>query len=201
MWLTIAGLIALFVVVTYFANAHQAVLQSFVENSPAAGVFIYLVLGMFDAVIAPGSTLPLVPVAGKLWGALGGGLLTIGGWVWGSTVAFWLARRFGEPVVKHLASEKKIETVKTYIPENLFWGVVLIRLVLPLDVTSYALGLFTTIGYGEYIAATIVGVAPGAFLLASLGSLPAAYEVLIYAASVVLFIWFIQRTGYLIKKQ
>ncbi len=199
LWLTLLGLAAVFAVVTYFANAHQDILRSFVQNSPVVGVFIYLVLGMFDAVIAPGSTLPLVPLAGKLWGPWWGALLTIGGWTWGSTVAFFLADKFGQPVVRHLVSQKKLLAVKGYIPHNLFWGVVMVRLVLPLDVTSYAIGLFTNMRYADYIGATVIGVAPGAFLLSSLGTLPSGYEVLVYAAGIAVFAWFVRATGRLIN--
>lgn len=198
-WITIIILVSIFIVVTYFADVHQGVLRTYVENQPIIGAFVYIMLGMFDAVIAPGSTLALVPVAGKLWGPLLGALLTLIGWTWGSFVAFFLADKFGQPLVNRIVSEKKLQAVKHFIPKNLFWGVVMARLVMPLDVISYALGLFTNMGYREYIGATVLGVAPGAFLLSFLGTLPAIYEIMIYAVGVAVFIWFVRATGRLVN--
>lgn len=194
-WLSVVGLVIIFAVVTYFADIHQSVLRDFVEGQPVAGAFIYIVLDMFDAVIAPGSTLALVPVAGRLWGPWIGATLTVIGWTWGSWVAFFLADTFGQPLVRRLISNEKLETVRHYIPKNLFTGVILTRLVLPLDAISYALGLFTKMDYGSYIIATALGVAPSAFLLAFLGTFPAFYEVIIYSAGVAVFVWFVRATG------
>jgi uncharacterized membrane protein YdjX (TVP38/TMEM64 family) len=48
---------------------------------------------------------------------------------------------------------------------------------MPMDVISYALGLFTRVTWQKYIAATLLGLAPPAFLLTYIGRLPHAYEV------------------------
>ncbi len=39
--------------------------------------------------------------------------------------------------------------MERYIPEDLFWSIVLPRLVLPMDVMSYVLGLLTDIGHTQ----------------------------------------------------
>jgi uncharacterized membrane protein YdjX (TVP38/TMEM64 family) len=61
-----------------------------------------------------------------------------------------------------------------------FWSIVLVRLVLPMDVISYVLGLFTDIEWPKYVAATAIGLTPSAFLLAYLGKLPNAYEIIAF---------------------
>jgi uncharacterized membrane protein YdjX (TVP38/TMEM64 family) len=49
-----------------------------------------------------------------------------------------------------------------------------------MDVISYLLGLFTEIGWPRYVLATALGLIPSAFLLAYLGKLPHAYEIIAF---------------------
>ena len=58
----------------------------------------------------------------------------------------------------------------------------LVRLVLPMDVISYVLGLFTDIGWPTYVAATALGLTPSAFVLAYFGKLSHAYELIALGA-------------------
>jgi uncharacterized membrane protein YdjX (TVP38/TMEM64 family) len=129
-------------------------------------------------VLAPGATLPLIPVAVRAWGRVPAGLVTTAGWTTGSLVAFLIARRWGYPLVRKLTSLDRVRAMRRYIPDNLFWSVVLVRLVFPMDVVSYVVGLFSDIGWGHYVAATALGLTPSAFLLAYLGKLPNAYEII-----------------------
>jgi uncharacterized membrane protein YdjX (TVP38/TMEM64 family) len=75
-----------------------------------------------------------------------------------------------------------------YIPDDLFWSIVLLRLVMPMDVMSYVLGLLTDISWSRYMLATAMGLTPSAFVLAYLGKLPHAYEIIMFGvgAAVVL---------------
>ena len=100
------------------------------------------------------------------------------GWTLGSLVAFFIARHWGVPIVKKLTSMDRLRQMKRYIPEDVFWTITLLRLVMPMDLLSYLLGLFTDISWGKYTAATAMGVTPAAFLLAYLGKLPHAYEII-----------------------
>ena len=79
-----------------------------------------------------------------------------------------------------------MKRLRPYVPKNPFWSVVLLRLVVPMDVISYVLGLFTDIGWLKYAAATAIGLTPSAFLLAYLGKLPNAYEISAVGAGVIL---------------
>src|SRR5436309_2932141 len=83
-------------------------------------------------------------------------------------------------VVRKLTSWQRVQRMKRYIPEDLFWSIVLVRLVLPMDVISYVLGLFTDIGWLKYAAATAIGLTPSAFVLAYVGKLPNAYEIITF---------------------
>ena len=48
-----------------FVRAHNTELTRFVDRRPLVGGSIYLLLDVIDAVLAPGVTLPLIPVAAR----------------------------------------------------------------------------------------------------------------------------------------
>ena len=176
MWLAIVGgiLIGALVVV----RMHSDGITRFINHHPFWGVFLYLILNVLDAVIAPGATLPLIPVAARAWGRVPAALVTTAGWTLGSLIAFLIARRWGYPIVKKLTSRERIRQMGKYIPDDLFWSIVLLRLVMPMDVMSYVLGLLTDISWSRYMLATAMGLTPSAFVLAYLGKLPNAYEII-----------------------
>jgi uncharacterized membrane protein YdjX (TVP38/TMEM64 family) len=178
LWLGLLGGVLLAAVL--LVRRHADAIGSFIDLHPAWGLFLYLLLNILDAVLAPGATLPLIPVAARVWGRVLAGLATTAGWTAGSLIAFLIARRWGSPIVKKITSMQRVRGMKKYIPEDLFWSIVLVRLVLPMDIISYVLGLFTDIGWSKYAIATAMGLTPSAFLLAYLGKLPNAYGIIAF---------------------
>jgi uncharacterized membrane protein YdjX (TVP38/TMEM64 family) len=177
-WISLGTVAAMLVAAVWFVHQYGAQIRSFIDQHPVSGVVLYLVLNIIDAIAAPGATLPLIPVAAHTWGHVGAALLTIAGWTAGSLIAFVIARRWGAPVVRKLTSIERVKQLRRYIPDNLFGSVVVLRMVLPMDVISYVLGLFTNMSWSSYVAATALGVTPSAFLLAYLGKTPHAYTIL-----------------------
>jgi uncharacterized membrane protein YdjX (TVP38/TMEM64 family) len=119
-------------------------------------------------------------VAVHAWGRVIAALVTTVGWAAGSLIAFSIARRWGYPIVRKLTSIERLRGMKKYIPEDLFWSIALMRLVLPMDLISYAVGLFTDISWSKHTAATALGLLPSAMLLAWLGQLPHAFELIAF---------------------
>ena len=177
-YLSLAGIAAVLIAAVWLVRAHAPHISNFIDQHPVQGVFLYVLLNIVDAVVAPGATLPLIPVAVHVWGHLPAALVTTAGWTAGSLVAFLIARRWGTPIVRRLTSIERLKRVKPYIPKNLFWSVVAVRMVLPMDVISYALGLFTDMSWPTYVAATALGLTPSAFVLAYLGKKTHAYELI-----------------------
>src|SRR6266480_560334 len=105
-WLAIVG--ALLITAILVVRAHADAIKGFIDQNPFSGVFLYLVLNILDAVIAPGVTLALVPVAVHAWGRVIAALITTAGWTTGSLIAFLIARRWGYPVVKRLTSMERL---------------------------------------------------------------------------------------------
>ena len=90
-----------------------------------------------------------------------------------------------------LSQSDRVNEVKKYIPEDLFWSIVLLRLVMPMDVMSYVLGLFTDISWPKYALATALGLTPSAFVLAYVGKLPNAYEVIMFGVGVAVAVGYV----------
>ena len=177
-YLSLAVVGAVLISAVLLVRTHSSSITTFIQRNPVEGVCLFLALNILDAVLAPGATLPLIPVAAHAWGHVWAALVTTAGWTTGSVVAFLIARRWGSPLVKKLTSMDRLRRMKRYIPEDVFWTIAILRLVMPMDLMSYLLGLFTDISWGKYTAATALGVTPAAFLLAYLGKLPHAYEII-----------------------
>ena len=57
-----------------------------------------------------------------------------------------------------------------------FFTVVLLRLVFPVELPSYLLGLTRSIGFGSYALASLIGMSPFAFVILAMGGAIAAGE-------------------------
>jgi uncharacterized membrane protein YdjX (TVP38/TMEM64 family) len=181
------------VLVAYYSRRYQDMLKSYIEQHPIWGIILYVLIGIIDAIAGPGLSIPLIPIAGHVWGTLGGALLTIAGWAGGSILAFMLVRHYGPLIIERFSSADKINRIKKYIParRHLFWGIVLLRLVLPMDVFSFALGILTDVDLKTYATATLIGVAPSAILLSFLGTLPPVFEITGFIIGGAVFVWFL----------
>lgn len=160
--LAVAGL---FIGAAYFAKRYGYVLQEMAILKGFIGIFFYVMIAIVAVVVAPVSTFPLLPLAVSMWGSFFAALFSIIGWSTGAAIAFGLARRFGRPFIAKIVSLEKIQRIEKLIPErNIFVSIILLRMALPVDVLSYALGLFSSVPFRLYVLATIIGVSPFAFI-------------------------------------
>jgi uncharacterized membrane protein YdjX (TVP38/TMEM64 family) len=175
--LLVAIIGGLFLAASYLTVQYADSFKGLIALQGRAGMFFYVLLSATAVVVAPISTLPLVPVASVLWGSFIAALLTIAGWTAGSFIAFVLSQRYGRPLVARAISMERIDRLSSLIPErNLFWSVVFLRIVLPVEVVSYAVGLFTKMHLGSYVGATVLGITPFAFGFAYAVKLPMKYQ-------------------------
>jgi uncharacterized membrane protein YdjX (TVP38/TMEM64 family) len=189
-----ALVVGIIVAALWLAHNHDEALREFIERRPVPGVIVYILLNIIDAVIAPGATLPLIPIAAHAWGRVGAALITMVGWTAGSLIAFYIARRWGAPVVKKLTSWERVKRLKHYVPKNPFWSVVVLRLMMPMDVMSYVLGLFSQMHWTRYALATAMGLTPSAFILTWIGKTPRAYEIIMLGIGAVAVGWIVYTT-------
>jgi len=199
--LAVGFIIALFILSSYIANLYIDELKDFAFSNYKTGVLVYIFIFTLSIVIAPISSLPLIPLASNVWGWQLAAIYSVVGWTIGDIIAFLLSRKYGKPLIKKLISLKEVERAEKFIPEHhIFISVVLLRMTLPSDGLSYALGLFSNIKFKTYVLATIIGSLPFAFVFAYLGTLSVKWQILGLTVSFIL-VGIIMYTGYRIKKK
>ena len=190
--------IGLFATSTFLSQRFEAELIAFATSGGVIGMFTYVIVTAGAIVVAPVSSLPLMPLAVGMWGWFVTGVLSIIGWTLGSQIAFALARKYGKTLVQRLMSLERLNKFeKKLSTNNIFWTVILLRMIMPVDVLSYALGLFSNISGTLFFLSTVIGVTPFAFIFSYLGSLPPGFQ-LITLIEIVIFILI---AHYFLKKE
>lgn len=133
--------------------------------APLASIFLMIV----QAVAAPVPAIFVAFANGLAFGVFWGGLLTVTGQTIAAAICFAIARALGRGPVESLAGKFGMEAADRWFTRWGARGIFLTRLIpgISFDVVSYGAGL-TGIGFGPFIAATAIGVAPQAFLYAYL---------------------------------
>jgi len=186
----------LFILASYLVQTNMEFFEELIGDS-IWGMLIYVLLAISAIVIAPIATLPLMPVASNLWGIPTTVFLAVTGWSIGSFIAFVLARKYGVDIVKRFISLENINKIERKIPEkHVFFSVVFLRMVIPPDILSYALGLFSKIKLRTYTIATVIGLIPFAFVFAYLGTVPFYYQITALLVAILVLL-----IGYWIKKR
>ena len=139
--------------------------KEWVENRLAGnGVLVgltYTALLIVTTVLAPLAGLPFAPVAALEIGPALTTLLSVIGWTIGAVIAFLIARHIGRPMLIRLVDMQKVEKYESYIPKrHVFLWLVFLRVIIPVDVLSYAIGLASTIQLPLYTLSTALGVIP-----------------------------------------
>lgn len=167
-----------FVVTAYVSQVYNVELQNMVSNAGIFAPLVYILLNILSIVIAPLSSGFLVPVAANGFGPLQTAAYSILSWLAGSIIAFYIARRYGYGEVKELKICKRIRRMEEDMSEwQMYSFIILLRMALPADVLSYALGLFSTISYRVFIWTTLIGITPFALLFSYASVSSVVYQV------------------------
>lgn len=184
------GFIAVFVLSSYFSVKYSSELKGIISLNGYWGMLAYLALEISSIVVLPLTTLPLLPVAVVLWGSFIAGVLSVIGWMIGSFLAFKIARKYGKPLVSRLIKIEHIERLEKIIPpDHIFWVIVMLRMSLPVDILSYALGLLSNISIKTYMLVTFIGIVPFAFIFSYSVNLPAWYQIITMGFSLGIVFW------------
>jgi len=196
--LEILFIIALFLLLSYLVQTNLEFFQKLMGNN-IYGMIVYVLIAITAIVVAPVTSLPLISVASNLWGVNITTFLSVVGWSIGSIIAFILARNYGVDTIKKLISLGAIHKFEKKIPEeNIFWGIVFLRMITPPDVLSYALSLFSKMKLSHYIVATVIGLIPFAFVWAYIGLIPFQYQIIILLTAGIIFL--VGYLGYFLKR-
>lgn len=186
--LALVALAAAFVMVSYLAHVFKAQLADIVQAGGVIGILGFVALtAIFVVFVIPLDIVFLIPIGVVVWGPVPTAFMSITGWTLGAAVAFSIARVFGGGVVGRLIGLSRVQAIERRIPKrNLFGAVVVLRMLVSVDILSYALGLFSTMPWKQYVFATLLGVTPFGFYFAFAGTLPLWYQVAAIGIAVVL---------------
>jgi len=141
----------------------------------------YKILAPFIFIIVRSTSVIIPPIPGIIYDLAG--ILIFGkilgfiyaeiGVMLGAMVAFWIARRFREPVLKRITFLQKVHEWESAVSEKKkFWTLVAIRLpTSPIfDYISYAAGL-TKISTSKFFFSSLLGNTPIMFLIYYFGGI------------------------------
>jgi uncharacterized membrane protein YdjX (TVP38/TMEM64 family) len=171
----------LFIISAYLSTTYVEVIKAYIDTHEMWAKVVYIASAYLATVIAPISATPLIPIASMAWGPLHAALYSIIGWTSGSMTAFWLARKYGFKRIRKIVKLNNIQKYAERFPKkNVFWTVVLLRLVMPVDILSYAVGLFSTMTLHHFTLATLLGITPFAFLFSYAVEFPLWAQMLVF---------------------
>lgn len=141
-----------------------------VDGTSLSSYFYFVLLLVAATVFMPVTVMPLIPLAAITLGPFVTGILSIIGWTLGGVIAFLIAQYLGRPFVQRFVALNKIDAMVNQFPQSMrFSVIVLLRLTLPVDVISYAVGLTRSVTLVEYTLATVIGVTWFSFSFAYMG--------------------------------
>lgn len=168
--------------VSFFWDAPVAFFERLIGENVFIGALVFVAVLFAATVIAPLTTLPLVPLMAPVLGPFLTALLSIIGWTLGAIVAFLIARHAGRPILSKFISLATLGKYEEYIPPHArFVTIFVLRMLVPVDVLSYALGLFSNVPLMEYTLATLFGVSWFAFAFSYLGDAAFEHNYLLFA--------------------
>lgn len=175
------AIVAIFILSSFISQEYSEALRENISQYGFFGILVYFIAVVLAVVVAPLTSIPLIPIIVSSWGVLTTVIVSIIGWTIGSMIAFWVARKFGVPVVEKMISitDNKKFFYKNISEEKMFWYLIFLRIIIPVDILSYMLGLFTNISWKLFIITTFIGVIPVIYVLAVFGSFPIKYQVII----------------------
>jgi len=139
-------------------------LESWIADHAALGAGIYVGFVAASVVLLPFSSLPLLPLATQSYGVFWTAVLSALGWWLGCLIAFRIAR-FGRPYLEKVTPLHAVDRLEERIPHDVgFGGIVVLRILFPVDIVSYALGLLKALSFRTYALASLVGILPFAFV-------------------------------------
>lgn len=176
----VAILITVFVVGALLTARFETLIETQLDFG-VWGMLVYVLVTLLATVVAPLSTVPLIPLVTTIWGPLVTSLLNVFSWGVGSLIAFLIARRYGKPIVRKFVDMEAIAKYEKALGEGyLFWNVLVLRALVPVDILSYAIGIFTTMSFKHYVIATFIGITPFAFILPYAIEAPFYFQIFVF---------------------
>lgn len=185
---------ALFAAGLFAAREFAEPARELLRSHALLGVLAFVASSAFAVLMPAASNLPLVPLAVLAWGPWWTALLLLAGWVIGAGASFTLGRRARGWILRRLPSVQRHADIDRLIhPERRLLSLALLRATFPVDVLSYALGMFSrSTTLAEVLASTALGAAPFALFFAWVPVLDARLQLAVLAASALGFVFYVR---------
>lgn len=184
------AVVVLFVVGLIVAREFALPIRAALDAHARAGVAVFFATSVVAVLLPMLTNLPLLPAAVLAWGSWWTAVLLLAGWIVGAALAFWLGRHARAAVLRRFPAVRRHADIDRLIhPEHRMLSLVLLRMTFPVDVLSYALGLFsarTTLA--ENVVSTALGAAPFALLFAWVPALSTTAQIAVFVASTLAFL-------------
>jgi uncharacterized membrane protein YdjX (TVP38/TMEM64 family) len=183
------GVVALFGIGMALARHFAVPIQDALAAHTALAIVVFVATSVVAVLLPMLTNLPLLPLAVLAWGPWWTALLLLLGWVGGAALSFWLGRHARDTILRHFASVQRHADIDRLIhPRHRIASLVVLRMTFPVDVLSYALGMFSrSTTLAENMVSTAIGGAPFALLFAWFPTLPASGQVAVFVASALVF--------------
>ncbi len=196
-----AGLwvVALFAAALLLARHYAVPMQQVLSDHARLGLLVFVATSALAVLMPLLTNLPLVPFAVLAWGPWWTAALLLLGWMIGSALAFALGRHAGQRIVRRFPSVNRHADIDRLIqPGHRVLSLVLLRMTFPVDVLSYALGLFSrSTTLAENVLSTALGAAPFAVLFALFPTLSTPAQAAVFGGSALAFalyaMWVLRR--------
>lgn len=147
-----------------FIRLYSIYLSEFIRDNQAWGIVVFLATTILSAAIAFLTNLPLLPPAIAAWGEMTAFALLLAGWMLGAIAGYFI----GYLALHRLAENSRTGRRVGYYRSKLtgkteFWLVVVFRMSVPSEVSSYALGALRY-HFGKFLLATFITELPFAWL-------------------------------------
>ncbi|OGE76227.1 MAG: hypothetical protein A3K06_00230 [Candidatus Doudnabacteria bacterium RIFCSPHIGHO2_01_52_17] len=189
-WLGAGTLLAVFFLLPLVSRDYQEYAVGLIQAYPYLAPLLIVVFRFVGMVLAP---LPGAPIAFASMALLPwheAWFYNFLGNEAGVIAAFFIARKFREPVVAHFAPLEKIHRWQERVSAHKqFWAFTGLRVVsvLAFDFVSYAAGL-TKLSFKTFISATLLVDIPIGLLFFYLGGVAVKYSILFFGAFAVILV-------------
>ncbi|MBL8325881.1 MAG: VTT domain-containing protein [Rubrivivax sp.] len=184
----------------WLARQFAEPLQQLLSEHAAWAVALFVASSALAVLVPVASNLPLVPLMVPVFGPWWTALSLLLGWLIGATASYALGRHAQRGVLRWLPSARRHADIDRLVrPGHRLLSLVSLRMTFPVDVLSYALGLFSRDTRAWEVAlSTLIGAAPFALLFAWFPALSGAAQLWVLAVSVLAFavhlVWVLRRS-------
>ncbi|MGH7893259.1 MAG: TVP38/TMEM64 family protein [Candidatus Binatia bacterium] len=165
--------------VAWSSDLDAEVIARGVRDAGMLGSIGLIALLVFQCVVAPVPSEPIMMAAGYVYGPGPALVLSWTGVVVGAGVCFWLARAYGRPLAERVVKAERLDAAEAGLRHRGLWtafaALVAIRAVAfhGFDVVSYACGI-VRLPFAVFLGATALGVLPKVFAFTYAGATFAA---------------------------